>query len=53
MYADYIIIRSVNAFVVQSFVSLLAQWFFLKNLRPFAYFLGVEVIPHQNGLLLS
>ena len=35
------------------FVDRLAHRFSLKDLGPLSYFLGVEVVPHKNGILLS
>ena len=53
VYVDDIIITNDNDATVQHFVTLLAQRFSFKNLGPLSFFLGVEVIPHQHGLLLS
>ncbi|KAL6337787.1 hypothetical protein AAG906_039745 [Vitis piasezkii] len=39
--------------LVSQFVDYLAQRFSLKDLGPLSYFLGVEVVPHCLGILLS
>ena len=53
VYVDDIIITSDNDGFFQQFVTLLSQQFSLKDLRQLSYFLGVEVISHPHGLLLS
>ncbi|KAL6321984.1 hypothetical protein AAG906_035903 [Vitis piasezkii] len=37
----------------KNFVDYLAQRFSLKDLGPLSYFLGVEVVPHRLGILIS
>ena len=53
VYVDDIIIIGDNDGFVQQFVTLLSQQFSLKDLGQLSYFLGVEVISHPHGLLLS
>ena len=53
VYVDDIIITGDNDGFVQQFVTLLSQQFSLKDLGQLSYFLGVEVISHPHGLLLS
>ena len=53
VYVDDIIITGDNDGFVQQFVTLLSQQFSLKDLGQLSYFLGVEVISHLHGLLLS
>ena len=53
VYVDDIIITGDNDGFVQQFVTLLSQQFSLKDLGQLFYFLGVEVISHPHGLLLS
>ncbi|XP_021773611.1 uncharacterized protein LOC110737582 [Chenopodium quinoa] len=38
---------------MESFIQQLAARFSLKDLGDLSYFLGVEVMPHTNGLFLS
>ncbi|KAK0570922.1 hypothetical protein LWI29_008499 [Acer saccharum] len=42
-----------SATQVENFVATLARQFSLKDLGPLSYFLGVEVVPHKDGILLS
>lgn len=49
---DIIVTGSNDAFVLQ-LVECLAQRFSLKDLGSLSYFLGVEVVPHRLGILLS
>ncbi|WJZ95273.1 hypothetical protein VitviT2T_014054 [Vitis vinifera] len=53
VYVDDIIITGNSNDLVSQVVEYLAQRFSLKDLGPLSYFLGVEVVPHRNGLLLS
>ena len=53
IYVDGIIITGDNDGAMQKFIHLLAHRFSLKDLGPLTYFLGVEVVPHSQGLLLS
>jgi len=52
-YVDDIILTGNNADLVSQFVTRLAQRFSLKDLGNLSYFLGVEVVPHPSGILLS
>ncbi|KAL6324620.1 hypothetical protein AAG906_013433 [Vitis piasezkii] len=52
VYVDDIILSGSDTLVSQ-FVDYLAQRFSLKDLGPLSYFLGVEVVPHRLGILLS
>ena len=53
VYVDDIIVTGSNDAVLSQFVSSLAKRFSLKELGDLSYFLGVEVISHKHGLLLS
>ncbi|KAK1555457.1 hypothetical protein Q3G72_026733 [Acer saccharum] len=53
IYVDDIILTGNNTARVDQFVDTLAQRFSLKDLSTLSYFLGVEVVPHKSGLLLS
>lgn len=53
VYVDDIIITGNNSPSIQDFISVLARRFSLKDLGPLHYFLGVEVVPCPQGLLLS
>ena len=53
VYVDDIIIIGNSNDLVSQVVEYLAQRFSLKDLGPLSYFLGVEVVPHCHGLLLS
>ncbi|KAK0574940.1 hypothetical protein LWI29_031289 [Acer saccharum] len=53
IYVDDIILTGNNSAHVDRFVDTLAQRFSLKDLGPLSYFLGVEVVPHKHGILLS
>lgn len=53
VYVDDLIITGDNNQLVDSFVNALAHRFSLKDLGSLSYFLGVEVVPNQHGILLS
>ncbi|KAJ9552201.1 hypothetical protein OSB04_016246 [Centaurea solstitialis] len=53
VYVDDIIITGPSTSLVTQFIHLLANKFSLKDLGPLSYFLGIEVLPHPQGLLLS
>ncbi|KAA8525964.1 hypothetical protein F0562_007936 [Nyssa sinensis] len=53
VYVDDLIITGNNPQLVDSFVITLAHRFSIKDLGQLSYFLGVEVIPNQHGILLS
>ncbi|KAI9192318.1 hypothetical protein LWI28_021132 [Acer negundo] len=53
IYVDDIILTGNNSAHVDRFVDTLAQRFSLKDIGPLSYFLGVEVLPHKHGALLS
>ncbi|KAL4565872.1 hypothetical protein LXL04_029978 [Taraxacum kok-saghyz] len=53
VYVDDIIITGPNSTDVSSFITSLANRFSLKDLGNLSYFLGVEVLPHPDGLFLS
>ena len=53
VYVDDIIIIGNNPSNVQHFITLISARFSLKDLGPLTYFLGVEILSHQHGLILS
>ena len=53
VYVDDIIVTGNDEAAVNQFISCLATRFSLKDLGPLTYFLGVEVRPHSQGLILS
>ncbi|KAJ6861975.1 retrovirus-related pol polyprotein from transposon RE2 [Populus alba x Populus x berolinensis] len=53
VYVDDIILTGNNAGLVSQFVTRLAQRFSLKDLGNLSYFLGIEVVSHPKGILLS
>jgi hypothetical protein len=53
VYVDDIILTGNNADLVSQFVPCLAKKFSLKDLGNLSYFLGVEVIPQRQDILLS
>ncbi|KAK0591006.1 hypothetical protein LWI29_034346 [Acer saccharum] len=53
IYVDDIILTGNSTTQVEHFVNTLAQNFSLKDLGSLSYFLGVEVVPHKHGILLS
>ena len=53
VYVDDIIINGNSEDLVSQVVDFLAQQFSLKDLGTLSYFLGVEVVPHRHGILLS
>lgn len=53
VYVDDINIIGPNYSSVSSFINSLANRFSLKDLGTLSYFLGVEVLPHSDGLFLS
>ena len=53
VYVDDITIIGNNSSAVHHFITLLSARFSLKDLGPLTYFLSVEVLSHQLGLILS
>ena len=53
VYVDDLIITGDSTTMVDSFIMVLAHRFSVKDLGKLSYFLGVEVVPNQQGLLLS
>lgn len=53
IYVDDIIIPDDEVDFTHKFVNLLSQQFSLKDLGALSYFLGIEVIPHKQCVLLS
>ncbi|KAD5802447.1 hypothetical protein E3N88_13807 [Mikania micrantha] len=53
VYVNDIILTGPNPHIVQSLITSLAHRFSLKDLGSLSYFLGVEVIHHTHGLILS
>jgi hypothetical protein len=50
---DDIILTGNQPTLVDQFITRLAQQFSLKDLGSLIYFLGIEVVPHRHGILLS
>ncbi|RVW83187.1 Retrovirus-related Pol polyprotein from transposon RE1 [Vitis vinifera] len=53
VYVDDIILTGNDDTMVHKFMQLLAHQFSLKDLGHLSYFLGVEVIPNDHGILSS
>ena len=53
VYVNDLILTGDHETKVNHFIAILAQRFSIKELGLLTYFLGVEVIPNQHGLLLS
>jgi len=53
VYVDDLIITSNNSYFAASVIQQLGRKFSLKDLGPLHFFLGIEVIPTQNGLFLT
>ncbi|XP_042499815.1 uncharacterized mitochondrial protein AtMg00810-like [Macadamia integrifolia] len=53
MYVDDILITDDFAIQVQGLLIKLAAKFSIKDLSPLHFFLGIEVVPHPKGVLLS
>ena len=53
VYVDDIILTGNDDTMVHKFMQLLAHQFSLQDLGYLSYFLGVEVIPNDHGILLS
>ena len=52
VYIDDIVITSNNPSTVKHVITFLSARFFLKDLGPPTYFLGVEVLSHRLGMIL-
>lgn len=53
IYVDDILITGTSSSMVSSLIGQLGQEFSIKYLGSIHYFLGVEVVPHSKGILLS
>lgn len=53
VYVDDLIITGDKPLKINEFITLLAKQFSLKDLGKLAYFLGIEVVPNDQGLILS
>lgn len=53
VYVDDIIVTGPSPTHLDKFIANLATKFSLKDLGSLSYFLGVEVVPHHHGILLS
>lgn len=53
VYVDDLIVTGDNGSMINSFVAALAARFSIKDLGQLKCFLGVEVVPNQQGILLS
>ncbi|GJZ50801.1 putative RNA-directed DNA polymerase [Tanacetum coccineum] len=53
VYVDDIIVTCNNKGTIDKIICQLGSAFALKYLRPLNYFLGIEMVPHVSGILLS
>ena len=53
VYVDDLIITGDKPLKINEFITLFAKQFSLKDLGKLAYFLGIEVIPNDQQLILS
>ncbi|GKA83613.1 retrovirus-related pol polyprotein from transposon TNT 1-94 [Tanacetum coccineum] len=53
IYVDDIIVTGNNKGTINNIICQLGSAFALKDLRPLNYFLGIEIVPHMPGILLS
>ena len=53
VYVNDLIITGDKPLKIHEFIALLAKQFSLKDLGKLAYFLGIEVVPNDQGLILS
>ena len=53
IYVDDILITCSNSSAITELISLLGVDFGIKDLGSLNFFLGIEVLPHGNGVLLS
>nr|GEY96270.1 retrovirus-related Pol polyprotein from transposon TNT 1-94 [Tanacetum cinerariifolium] len=53
VYVDDITITGNNKGTIDNIISQLLSAFALKDLGPLNYFLGIEIVPHVSGILLS
>ncbi|RVW86582.1 Retrovirus-related Pol polyprotein from transposon RE2 [Vitis vinifera] len=53
VYVDDLIITGDDEHLVNRYIHLLANRFFLKDLGKLSYFLRVEIVPNSQGFLLS
>ena len=53
IYVDDILITCSNSSAITELISLLGVDFGIKDLGSLNFFLGIEVLPHENGVLLS
>ncbi|GJV45416.1 putative RNA-directed DNA polymerase [Tanacetum coccineum] len=53
VYVDAIIVTGNNKGTIDNIICQLGSIFALKDLGPLNYFLGIEIVPHVSGILLS
>ncbi|GJV49286.1 putative RNA-directed DNA polymerase [Tanacetum coccineum] len=53
VYVDDIIVICNNKGTIDNIICQLGSAFALKDLGPLNYFLGIEIVPHVSGILLS
>ncbi|GJW87165.1 putative RNA-directed DNA polymerase [Tanacetum coccineum] len=53
VYVDDIIVTGNNKGTIDNIICQLGFAFALKDLGPLNYFLGIEIVPHVSGILLS
>ncbi|GJS77982.1 retrotransposon protein, putative, ty1-copia subclass [Tanacetum coccineum] len=53
VYVDDIIVTGNNKGTIDNIICQLGSAFVLKDLGPLNYFLGIKIVPHVSGILLS
>ncbi|GJZ07481.1 retrovirus-related pol polyprotein from transposon TNT 1-94 [Tanacetum coccineum] len=53
VYVDDIIVTGNNKGTIDNIICQLGSAFTLKDIGPLNYFLGIEIVPHVSGILLS
>ena len=53
VYVDDILITCSNSSAITELISLFGVDFGIKDLGSLNFFLGIEILPHENGVLLS
>lgn len=53
VYVDDVIITCSSSTLIQEFIHQLSKEFDLRNLGPLHYFLGIQVLKHSSGIILT